>query len=196
MEMSNHEIVHRYIDLETPISVLAELNAVSNDEIRDVLRNEGVIIKKGTLRPKRHIVDPKPAKPYQGESKSRKPDTKSGLYTKEAKVERALNRKNKDLKKVLNEAGYKTSDDNQQNTKETQKVMPVTKNTKSKKEAEKAAEPTNQALVMNDTLKGLIFSQLDELEVKIGYHQEQIRQYEIEYKELCESIGIKRNFNK
>lgn len=205
MEMSNREIVHRYVDLETPISILAELNAVSNDMIRDVLVNEGVIIGKGTLRPKRHIVDPKPAKPYQGESKTRKPYTKSGLYTKAAKAERALNRKNNELKKVLNDAGYKTSDNNQQNAKETKKDMPIAKPLNQKKKLEaatesldtvskkltaveaKAAEPE-----MSETVRKIIFNRLDELDIKMSYHQEQLREYEREYKELTKTLGIKR----
>ena len=44
MEMSNREIVHRYVDLETPINILAELNAVSISDIQKVLRDEGVDI--------------------------------------------------------------------------------------------------------------------------------------------------------
>lgn len=202
MEMSNREIVHRYVDLETPISILAELNAVTKGDIRDVLISEGVEIEKGTLRPKRHIVDPKPAKPYQGEFKERKKYTHSGLYTKEAKE--ARRKANQQLKKALEEAGYKTSENKNEGDKKematkTKTITAAEKATEAVKSVSekiaKAAEPlTKPAYEMNDTLKNLVYSRLDELEVKMGYHQEQLREYERQYKELCKSIGIDRKY--
>lgn len=62
--------------------------------------------------------------------------------------------------------------------------------TASTKETTQAAVPE-----MSESVKKLIFSRLDELEVKMSYHKEQIKEYEREYEELCEQIGIKRKYS-
>lgn len=171
MEMSNREIVHRYCTLGTPINILAELNAVEPCTIKKVLEDEGVDI---TKRKRKNItVIEKPQKPKvepkktEDNQKGKRSYIRSGKYTKEAKTARAVER----LKKK--EAKAKGVNDEMATAK-----------------TKKAAEPE-----MSETVKKLIFSRLDELELKMGYHQEQLREYAKEYKELCEQIGIKREYS-
>lgn len=180
MEMSNREIVHRYVDLDTPINILAELNAVKNDEIKKILQAEGVDLTQ-KKKIKNHVVQSAPSKPYQGEFKERKPYTKSGLYTKEAKAARAVER----IKKQIEAAENITEEEITKMVKPTkEKKEPAKPN---KEEVIKAAEPE-----MSETVRKIIFNRLDELDVKMSYHQEQLREYEREYKELTKTLGIKR----
>lgn len=175
MEMSSREIVHRYCTLGTPINILAELNAVEPCTIKKVLEDEGVDIAK---RKRKNItVIEKPKKPKaepkktEDDQKGKRSYTRSGKYTKEAKAARAAEKEK--IKKA------------KENTKEEDEPMA----TAPTKESAQAAVPE-----MSESVKKLIFSRLDELELKMRYHQEQIKEYEREYQELCEQIGVKRNY--
>lgn len=175
MEMSNREIVHRYCTLGTPINILAELNAVEPCTIKKVLEDEGVDIAKRKRRNITVIEKPKRVKAESTnatEEPKKRSYTKSGKYTKEAKTARAVERINKKKAK--------------ENTKEEDEPM-----------ATAPTKKTTQAAVpeMSESVKKLIFSRLDELEVKMSYHKEQIKEYEREYEELCEQIGIKRKYS-
>ena len=173
MEMSSREIVHRYCTLGTSIKILAELNAVEPCTITKVLEAEGVDIAK---RKRKNITVIEKPKRVKAETKAteepkKRSYTRSGKYTKEAKAARAVERINKKKAK--------------ENTKEEDEPMATAPTT----ESAKAAVPE-----MSESVKKLIFSRLDELEVKMSYHKEQIKEYEREYQELCEQIGVKRKY--